>query len=163
MKESELQQFDLSAEYPIESSADFIDLDENIEKQIDIKGRKYLSDIGLKKEDLYFLGEAKNDSRYRLFREQREMYGFDERETWNLDIVFFVWLYERLMMYNELNIINTDCHKIEYEGAEYTFQECIDTMLSEIKDILTGKRDDEFYYGKNVVELFSKCFNLLWW
>lgn len=88
--------------------------------------RKYLDDIGV---DLWT--ELEDDKRQARWAQEREEYGFDERDTWCMDYAFYCWLYERLKMYLERasKIVQLDFHKFEYEGEELTQQECIDRMI----------------------------------
>ena len=89
-------------------------------------GRKYLDDIGVTKECYMF---STDDPRQPIWDKEKEEYGFDARETWALDFTFYCWLYERLKMFLNVNCINLEFHKFEYEGEELTQQECIDRML----------------------------------
>ena len=61
---------------------------------------KYLKDLGIL-EDNTPQGWNKDDSRQERWCKEREIYGFDEKETWSMDFTFKLWLYERLSMYNE--------------------------------------------------------------
>ena len=63
---------------------------------------KYLKDLGIL-EDNTPQGWNKDDSRQERWIKEREIYGFDEKETWSMDFTFKLWLYERLSMYNEMD------------------------------------------------------------
>jgi hypothetical protein len=75
---------------------------------------KYLEDIGLQREEYgtNFVWEVKHAAQW---RKERRQYGFDSRETWNLDRTFVEWLYARLMMYLEHTTHNLDFHKSVFE------------------------------------------------
>lgn len=88
--------------------------------------RKYLDDIGV---DLCLWSELEDDKRQARWAQEREEYGFDERDTWCMNYAFYCWLYERLKMYLDVNCVDLTFHKFEYEGEELTQQECIDRML----------------------------------
>ena len=88
--------------------------------------RKYLDDLGVTKDCYMF---STDDPRQPRFDKQKEEYGFDERETWALDLAFYYWLYERLKMYLDVNIADLTFHKFEYEGETLTQEECINRML----------------------------------
>ena len=89
-------------------------------------GRKYLDDIGMV--DRLDTG-MDDEPRQERWQKQREIYGFDDRETWSLDCAFYCWLYERLKMYLDVNFVDLTYHKFEYEGDILTQAECIDRML----------------------------------
>jgi hypothetical protein len=127
---------------------------------------KYLNDIGVKNEDMPWNWNPE-DKRQEFWKQQREEYGFDERETWSLDSTFEFWLYERLKMYNDINIVNTSYHKYKFKNEQITFQDCIDRMLEGLEISLTV---DEFYRTEeqnkkveDVVHIFALCFRSLWW
>jgi len=127
---------------------------------------KYLKDIGIK-EDNTHQGWNKDDPRQEKWSKEREIYGFDEKETWSMDFTFKLWLYERLSMYNEVNSIDTSFHKYEFKGKTITFQECIDRMLDGLKIYLTideyKMTDAQKEKADDVVSLFALCLDSLWW
>ena len=127
---------------------------------------KYLKDLGIL-EDNTPQGWNRDDSRQEQWTKEREIYGFDEKETWSMDFTFKLWLYERLSMYNEVNGVDTSFHKYEFKGDTITFQECIDRMLDGLKIELTTdeyRRTDE-QKGKveDIANIFALCLPSLWW
>lgn len=108
-----------------------------------------------------------DDQRQEKWKQQREEYGFDERETWSLDYTFRLWFYQRLKMYNEVNIVATEKVKINFKDKEYTLQECIDYILEMFE--LTFK-DDNWDYHKERFEnvydayrMIGEIMPYLWW
>lgn len=142
------------------------------------KKRKYIDDIGIAFEETpqglcndEYIANIEG-TRGSLWHKEREIYGFDNRETWNLDYTIKLHLYERLCMYNEINIIDTENTKVEFEGGEITLQECIDRMIEGLKidlqtDYLDKKRLDttsiEYKKMNEVFKILSICINRLWW
>ena len=94
---------------------------------------KNKDDLGLdiKNYGTNFIDESKDDRREK-WKEQREEYGFDERELWNLDMTFVQWLYSHLMMYKEKasQIIDLSYHKVEWENKEITLEDAIDKIIN---------------------------------
>ena len=127
---------------------------------------KYLKDIGIL-EDNTPQGWNRDDSRQEQWTKEREIYGFDEKETWSMDFTFKLWLYERLSMYNEVNCIDTFFHKYEFKGETITFQECIDRMLDGLKIELTideyRRTDEQKEKVDDIVNIFALCLPSLWW
>lgn len=109
------------------------------------------------------------DSRLPEWRKQREEWGFDERETWNLTYAFELWLYERLKVYNEINIVDThsNLYQFEYKGEILDFQDCIDKMIDGLEIKLTDdswwKDEDKKEQVEDILPLFVLCYNCLWW
>ena len=127
---------------------------------------KYLKDLCIK-EDNTPQGWNKDDSRQERWIKEREIYGFDEKETWSMDFTFKLWLYERLSMYNEVNGIDTSFHKYEFKGETITFQECIDRMLDGLKIELTvdeyRRTEEQKEKVEDIVNIFALCLPSLWW
>ena len=131
--------------------------------------RRYIDKLGIKLEDTP-QGWNAEDNRQEEWERDRKVYGFDERETWSLDYTFKIWLYERLSMYNEVNIIDTTYRKYSFKDKEITFQDCIDRILEGLKLDLTlddydSKREDKETQDKidDVLPLFTLCFHNLSW
>lgn len=126
----------------------------------------YFKQIGMKKNNIIH-NWCKGDKRQKNWKKQRKKYGFDERETWNLDTAFYQWLYPRLRMYNEINCVDATAIIYEYKGKEVNLQWCIDRMLKRLKYILVvGELDDfEKYHNSidEVLDLFRMCLPALWW
>ena len=126
---------------------------------------KYLKDIGVKREDIpkhYF----PFDKRQFKWAKERRKYGFDSRETWSLDYTFALWIYERLMMYKEVNCIDTDFHTYKSKGETLTFTQCIDKMIEGFKikakdSYVPG--DEDWQKIDDAFKLFGLCHNSLWW
>lgn len=96
-----------------------------------------------------------------------EEYGFDVRETWALDYAFFIWLYERLMCFSEVNNINLSYHTIKFDGETLTQQQCIDRMIKGCK-IAILKDEDKYTDSdkktvKDVAEIWAKVLPYMWW
>lgn len=128
--------------------------------------RKYLDDIGMV--DRLDTG-MDDDLRQERWQKQREIYGFDDRETWSLDCSFYCWLYERLKMYLEVaTIIDLTHHKFEYEGETLTQEECIHRMLKGCE--IYFKQEDSWNVSKedwkminDVAYIWALVLPTMWW
>lgn len=98
-----------------------------------MKRNKYLDDIGIKINN-YGSNFIKDRKIQRFF--ERRKYGFDFRETINMDLMFAEWLYSRLMMLKEQTMDNLSFHSIEFEGEKYTIEQAINQILNITKDYL---------------------------
>jgi len=126
---------------------------------------KYLSDIGIKEENLPWNSNP-DDSRQEEWIKEKEEYGFDERDTWSLDYTIALLIYPRLKMYNEINCIDTSSHKFEFENNKYTEQECIDKILEGLKLYLTKNFDLTKEKDKKIQDsmiLLGIIWRSLWW
>lgn len=130
-------------------------------------GRKYLDDIG---EDYSWVWKPEGSERDELFEKEREIYGFDSRETWNLDCVFYMWLYERLKMYIEYagEIVNLNFHKFVYKEKEYTQLELINMMIERLesyfkKEDLFVSSEEEYEPIKEIGEIWALVLPAMWW
>lgn len=122
--------------------------------------RKYLDDIGVTNMPDSW-GKSK-DERQSAWKEDRKLYGFDERETWSLDFTFFLWLYEHLKMYLERAMIKMDVPRIEYEGKEYTQGQMIERLLSLLEGYFQNNNDwtDSTH---EIGKIWAKILPLMWW
>ena len=121
---------------------------------------KYIKEITKLEETPY--GWDEDSNRASKWREERRIYGFDERETWSLDYTFFCWLYERLLMFKEVNHISLDFHTFNINGKELTHGQCIDKMIDNCKEIILT--DDELPDLRNeTLDIWKTCINAMWW
>ncbi len=133
-----------------------------------MRKHKYLSDIGLDiKNTPYGWCEDVGDKRERNWQRERYTYGFDQRETWSLDLTLICIIYERLKMYDDVTngVINKDFHIFNYNDTEYTQQQLIDIALDKCKKYLLGE-DDDFENINNVSDVFDilkLIWRSLWW
>ncbi len=142
------------------------------EKRYKIEQRcKYFDDLGIPayKYGVNFLD--KNDKRLKKYKKQKEKYGFDSRETWNLDKMFAEWLYTRCTMYLKEadGIVDLEFHKFEYNGKTYTQKQAIKKVIKWSKYYVLHKFDcdetEQKAYKKMVkaAELWAIIFPAMWW
>ena len=128
--------------------------------------RKYLDDIGVTERPDTWCNDG--DARQERWTEQREIYGFDDREVWSLDYAFYLWLYERLKMYKEIAFVDLAFHKFEYEGEELTQSECIDRMIKgcevyfKIEDDWNIPEEDQKMIN-DVTKIWAIVWPVMWW
>lgn len=105
------------------------------------------------------------DKRENEWEEQRAEYGFDERETWCMDVAFFQWLYERLRMYKEIGgeVVNLDFHKFDVNGNEMTQLQIIDRMLELLPWQIKKDTWDQPDYGDEICNLWRIVCPAMWW
>lgn len=123
---------------------------------------KYLDDLGLKINEYGTNFTVKNDNRESKWKEERKLYGFDSRETWNLNDTFIEWLYSRLMMYKEQasNIIDMSFYTYDFNGKTYDLGEAIDYIIENCKVYLTS----DFRLDMQVtITLFGIIHTDVWW
>jgi hypothetical protein len=125
---------------------------------------KYMEDLGIEKRHYGTNFCSDDDKRSPDWAFEKTLFGFDQRETWNLNYTFIEWLYTRLMMFCEVNIIDTSYHKIEWQGKELTMQECIDILINVSKEFLLDTDDDnKFLAVCDLMPLWGKLLPYMWW
>ena len=128
--------------------------------------RKYLNDIGV---DDNFMKLDPSDGRWEIWEKEIKEYGFPSYETWCLDFHFYCWLYERLKMFLEVNCIDLNYHKFNFEDKEYTQGELIDKMLYGCElaflEALKGKEltEDEKKAVNDVRWIWATVMPAMWW
>lgn len=95
--------------------------------------RKFLDDLGLQELYTYHTNDPYKAEKY---RHQRKMYGFDESETWDLNIGFCIYLYERVSMFKETAYMDLKYYTYEYKEKRRTLAEMIEVLLSYLRIIL---------------------------
>ena len=131
---------------------------------------KYLENIGVTPEKYGTNFCDKSDKRWKEWKKQRKKYGFDERETWCLDHIFYEWLYSRLTMYKKKasKIVDLTYYKFEYTPSDssetqvITQIEAIDIIRNEAKRVILDE-DDTAVFDKNIMLLFYDILPVLWW
>ena len=106
-----------------------------------------------------------HDCRAGSWLKEREEYGFDNRETWNLDRIFIEWIYTRIMMYKECCILDLNYHKFAYKDLELTQGEIIDKILELAKEILLDINNDNLFYNnsREICDLWKEILPYMWW
>ena len=134
---------------------------------------KYLEDLGIPIEEIGTNFSDANDKRNKEWAREREIYGFDERETWALDCYFIEWLYSHLMMYLECadGVVDLDFYQFNFENKEYTQKEAILFIVDACKNFLLIKSEyDDGYIDVDIlkdvqkaIKLFADIFPVMWW
>ena len=119
--------------------------------------------------DAYECKCSPNDRRQSQWAAERQTYGFDERETWNLYETFYAWLYEHLKMYKERagKVVDLEYHTFEYEGKTYTQLELIDQICEIIEYYFSPDFDDwdehDYEYVSNIEKMWAVVMPAMWW
>lgn len=133
---------------------------------------KYLDDIGVTSNQEHWWfddNQYPDDKRLKKWEKEREIYGFDDRETWDLQHTFYLWLYERLMKYVESAspIVNLEYHKFEFKGKEYTQIEMIDMMLERLRFVFSSSYVDfepeSIEKAREIGEIWAIVLPAMWW
>ena len=128
--------------------------------------RKFLDDVGVTKRPETMLPA---DKRQAQWQSERDTYGFDERETWDLQFTFFLWLYERLKMYVFAASPNIDLnhHRFVYNETSYTQQQMIDMMLERLEFYFSDKYQrydqEQQPYIEEIAKLWATVLPAMWW
>lgn len=98
-----------------------------------MKRNKYLEALGISIKN-YGSNFIKKRKLQRFF--ERRKYGFDFRETINMDLMFAEWLYSRLTMLKEQTMGDLNFHLVVFEGRIYTIEQGINRILKAAKEYL---------------------------
>ena len=125
---------------------------------------KYLNDIlpkGKPPYDFHYYDEVRNQK----WRKEIEEYGFDERETWNLDFTFFCWLYERLKKYKEVSFADLTRKIVKVNNEEKNLEEWIDIMINnaEALILLDMYSEENIKLAEFTIEIFKQTIFYLSW
>ena len=125
---------------------------------------KYLDDILPKGKTPYDF-ECDDEIRNQKWEKEREQYGFDERETWNLDFTFCCQLYERVRKYKEVIPVDLNCKIVKVNDEEKNLGEWIDIMINnaEALILLDMYSEENIKLAEFTIEIFKQTIFYLWW
>ena len=147
----------------------------------------YLNAIGIKStESCIFASHEDDDERQPRFDRERASHSFDSRETWSLDYTLATWLYEHLMMYQDIACIDLEFWKFDVKvpktgkgGKPKTNKEgrikCRKKTVTEgeairiacecIRKSLTSEWDDDLRdeYLRVALRIVAEILPALWW
>ena len=125
---------------------------------------KYLYDILPKGKSPYDF-ECDDEIRNQKWEKERLEYGFDERETWSLDFTFFCWLYERLMKYKEVSLVDLTHKIVKVNNEEKTLDEWVDIMINNAESLILVDiySEEKINLAEFTIEIFKQTIFYLWW
>lgn len=111
--------------------------------------------------------EVSDKERQKKYKEQRMTRGFDDTETWNLDITFCLFIVPRLKVFKELN----DGYPARFSSKE-EWDKILDDMIEgfelnsnkfnwETSD--SNEENGNRAKVKKAIRLFQENFYDLWW
>lgn len=133
--------------------------------------RYYLDKLGVHDRWDKWIYDKKEEEK---LKKNKRKYGFDDRETYNLDTTFYQWLYERLVRYKELasKIIDFKSdysHRWDYKGKSLNQIELIDKAIALLEEYFTtdGKtlKEDLALMNKalEAAQIFVMILPAMWW
>lgn len=132
-----------------------------------MKQHKILEDFGIARKTIpeNLCEENGSENRSHNWRMERKIYGFDNRETWNMDYNFVLWLLERLVMYKEVSIVDLTYHKGNFKGKKITQEEAIDLMIEKAKACaLIDSHESEWSENwDDLMDLWKEWGPAMWW
>lgn len=119
----------------------------------------------------------KKESRSKEWKAQRKKYGFDVRETWNLDFTMSCWIYEHLKMFKDVNPIAVEKEKflipilqddLTEKMEERNLEEVLDIVCEGLEGyILASDRifrsNTVLVKAENAYKILAIVFPALWW
>lgn len=136
--------------------------------------RKYLDDLGVN--DRWDMWYEDDPEKMERIKKEQELYGFDYRETFNLNNTFFEWMYERVSMYKEyaakiIDLKSERAHHYDYDGKSVPVIELIDKILENTEEYLSGYRHaatldiEEQLFNKAIeaAKIFVMILPSMWW
>lgn len=125
---------------------------------------KYLDELGIPLTEQHTNFCSKKDKRWKEWKKQQRDYGFDDRETWNLDKMFVEWIYTRFRMYKEIGgkIVNLSYHKFQYKEREVTQEQAIDIIIEACKNYLL-EIETEDALSPEIYKLLGEIMPAMWW
>lgn len=113
-----------------------------------------------RKENVNFSLAQANNPNWREYEEQRRVRGFDDTETWSLDITIAKFILPRLKVFKDVTEGYPACF-----GSEEAWQETLDDMIYWLEryvdeDNFLASEDERETRGRKA---FAEYFSSLWW
>lgn len=130
-----------------------------------MKRNKYLEEIGLDKGQYGLYKPKRTDKRRKEWKIQRKEYGFDERETWNLNGTMAEWIYSHLMMFTEIGgkTVDLNYNTFEYNDRNFTLYEAIEYIKDRCREYLLCPSFENDEKMTDALHLLAIIFPALWW
>lgn len=130
-----------------------------------MKRNKYLEEIGLKEGQYGLYKPKRTDKRRKEWKKQRKEYGFDERETWNLNGTMAEWIYSHLMMFTEIGgkTVDLNYNTFEYNDRNFTLYEAIEYIKDRCREYLLCPSFENGEKMTDALHLLAVIFPALWW
>lgn len=142
----------------------------------EIVKHKYLKDAGIESPDEMAGGKywsllefLKYRKRYKRFYKEYKKTGVFSPNTWDLDYYLYVWMYENICAYEDLNCVDLTYHKFNYKDKEYTQQELIDILKDKLKTYLKEDHylptnfDEQRNIEKEILDIWYTISPSMWW
>lgn len=123
--------------------------------------RKFLDDLNT--EGTWNMFEPGKDKREEQWSKEKEIYGFDSRDTWNLDSTMIELLYERLKLYKEVTIVELKARDHTINNVTKNAEEWVDKLLELCEEYITT---DHFVKETNDSEIWgiwAVISSSIWW
>lgn len=141
-------------------------------------GHKYLKELGIV-DDMNIPNTDYKDTegRNKRFKKQRKKFGFDERETWEMDFTLACWVYEHFKWYVEYAPIDTTFYMFDIEVVDNvekntikvekaTQEQAIEKVLEYIEKYFINSYEDEnaaYFYYKCAFRIVAEIMPVMWW
>ena len=113
------------------------------------------------------------DEREEEWEKEREDFGFDGRETWELNNTFIQWLYSHLKMFmaKAEDTVDLTFRTFDFEGVVYTQQDAIKYIINACEKYLVALYKFEYNVEEEKIieetqkalRLWAMIFPTMWW
>lgn len=164
-----IQYFQNKNQETLEEISELQDMRNGIDNDIEIplpkqygQKNKYLNDIGVSLNH----GISEDDNRHEEWNKEREIYGFDERDTWGLDSTMIMLLYERVKYFVEFTPVDLTFNEITIDKETKTLEEWLSTLTNVCEKYLSQESTgiDKIYdYQFEIWTIWRSISGFMWW
>lgn len=128
--------------------------------------RKYLDDLDSK--GTWNMTNA-SDKRIDIWKKEQAIYGFDERDTWNLDHTMLELLYERIKMFVEIVNIEDYQTKVIVDDKETAFSAVVNELIELCEKVIKNNTsfaidfEEQNKLERRIWSLWAQTFDYFWW
>ena len=124
---------------------------------------KYLDDLNIPTTEYGTNFCDNTDKQWDKWMSEREVYGFDSRETWNVDYLLVEWIYTHFKMFLERANVDLEFYKFKLDDGYVTQLEAINLIIAECERLILNRDDAKNRFNKKIWNLIGDILPCMWW
>lgn len=134
--------------------------------------RKILDELGAQGAQGTWNMVEDTDERHSAWALERDVYGFDSRDTWSLDSTMMELLYERLVMFKKrsYDMVDLSSSFVKIDGEVRSVDNVLDELIELSRTVIVnGNSSDSMdeaevhAVAKKVWSIWTQAFQRFWW
>lgn len=134
--------------------------------------RKILDELGAQGAQGTWNMVEDTDERHPAWAVERDIYGFDSRDTWSLDSTMMELLYERLVMFKKrsYDMVDLSSSLVKIDGEVRSVDNVLDELIELSRTVIVNQNSSDpmneaevHAVAKRVWSIWTQAFQSFWW